>query len=359
MAASAAAVNLRITGFQHKGHRDCMEDFCTLLRRKNKYRGDCRFACFGVYDGHGGKEAAEFTRDKLISAITNSPKFSSDDDNQVLSAIREGFTKVHWVMYEEMWQHWKPKVNGRPSTSGTTATICFVMRGKLYIAHVGDSKLVLGRKNPLVPAEWKPIQLTKDHRPDDKEELARIQSAGGKVVMCASGTPRVLQRKTMIDEKTGQTWYRDVPCLNMSRSLGCFWSYNAENGRFIVSPEPDVSVYKLNLTSDQCIILASDGLWDYVSADWAVQTVNSIEKEIAQPNRTWINPSKKLVELAMEQGMILYEKNDNITVITVILSQVSAHGANTTGECVHSARLQDQEPTTLPTDKETVWRIQI
>ena len=41
------------------------------------------------------------------------------------------------------------------------------------IANVGDSGLVLGIKNTLVPAEWKAKQLTKDHRPDNKEELAR------------------------------------------------------------------------------------------------------------------------------------------------------------------------------------------
>ena len=362
MAASAAAVNLRITGSQHQGTKDCMEDFCSAKRRKNIDGGDDLFACFGIYDGHGGREVAEYTKDNLISTITKSPKFSSDDDNQVLSAIREGFTTVHQVMYEELWQHWKLKADGRPSTAGSTATICFIMRGKLYIAHVGDSKLVLARKNPLVPAEWKAIQLTEDHRPDNEVELARIQSAGGKVAKSASGTPRVVRRKTTLDEKTGQPRYKDKPCLNISRALGNFWSYNAENAKFVISPDPDVAVYNLDLTTDQCIILASDGLWDYVSADMAVQTVNSIEKGNAQPNSTWISPSKKLCQLALEQGTLLNIKNDNITVITVILSQVSPHSVNpktNSADYVQSRRSQEQQLTPLEVEKETTWRIKI
>lgn len=38
-----------------------------------------------------------------------------------------------------------PKTNsGYPSTAGTTATIAFVRRNKLFIGHVGDSGIVLG-----------------------------------------------------------------------------------------------------------------------------------------------------------------------------------------------------------------------
>ena len=362
MAESAAAVILRVTGFRHKGDKDCMEDFSRISHRRNANGGDEHYACIGVYDGHWGKEAAEYTKANLIPTITKSPKFWSYDDTKVVSAIREGFTKVHRVMYEDMWQHWKTNEDGSPSVSGTTATICFIMRGKLYIANVGDSKLVLARKNPLVPAEWKAIQLTEDHRQDNEVDLAGMQSAGGKVANSASGTPRVVWSKTTPDEKTGQTSCKETPRLTMSKSLGNFWLYNEESSKFRPDPDPEVSVYNLNLTTDQCIILASDGLWDYVSADLAVQTVNSVEKGSAQPNSTWINPSKKLCQLALEQGTLLKRKNDNISVITVILSQVSAHSVNpgtNSGDCGQSRRLQEEQPTPADAGQETLWRIEM
>lgn len=39
---------------------------------------------------------------------------------------------------------WPRTATGLPSTSGTTATIAFIRRGKIYIGHVGDSCIVLG-----------------------------------------------------------------------------------------------------------------------------------------------------------------------------------------------------------------------
>ena len=38
-------------------------------------------------------------------------------------------------------------MSGYPSTAGTTASVCFIRNGKLYIAHVGDSTIVMGMKN--------------------------------------------------------------------------------------------------------------------------------------------------------------------------------------------------------------------
>ena len=35
-------------------------------------------------------------------------------------------------------------MSGLPSTSGTTASIAFIRRGKLFTGHVGDSGIVLG-----------------------------------------------------------------------------------------------------------------------------------------------------------------------------------------------------------------------
>lgn len=41
---------------------------------------------------------------------------------------------------------WPKTVSGLPSTSGTTASVVFIRRGKVYCAHVGDSGVVLGVK---------------------------------------------------------------------------------------------------------------------------------------------------------------------------------------------------------------------
>ena len=46
---------------------------------------------------------------------------------------------------------WPKTLTGYPSTAGTTASVVFIRNGKMYVAHVGDSTVVMGMKNQ--PAE--------------------------------------------------------------------------------------------------------------------------------------------------------------------------------------------------------------
>ena len=352
-AASAEAVGLRITGFQHRGQRQCMEDYFSMNLQENTDGRDHVYACFGVFAGHGGKEAAEYAKDNLINAITESPKFWSGDDSQVLTAIREGYTSVQQVMYKYMWKRWKRGAQGQPSIAGTTATICFVMRGKLFIANVGDSGLVLASSTPQRPYQWKAKRLTKDHRPDDPKEYARVRSAGARTIKTVD-MPNGVTIKTRLINFAGNTCYQDFAMLNMTRSLGDFWSYNVRSGKFIVSPDPDVYVHKLDMTHDKCIILASDGLWDKVSAHAAVKTVRSIHFENARRNGTWYNPSKNLCAEALEQGMLLDQRNRNITVITVLLKRILT--PRVVGEI---PKLQDKQRKVEDVVEETLCRVTI
>ena len=62
---------------------------------------------------------------------------------------------------------WPKTASGLPSTSGSTATVLFIKKSKVYIGHVGDSSLVIGyTKNPTDPVEnisWLAKKLTKVH----------------------------------------------------------------------------------------------------------------------------------------------------------------------------------------------------
>lgn len=51
---------------------------------------------------------------------------------------------VFYLLYSDKW----PKTSsGLPSTAGTTASVAFIRRGKIYIGHVGDSGIILGKLN--------------------------------------------------------------------------------------------------------------------------------------------------------------------------------------------------------------------
>ena len=76
--------------------------------------------------------------------ITKNSKFWSDDDDTVLKAIKEGFMETQKAMWKDL-PNWRKTASGLPSTAGTTASICFIKRGKLFIGHVGDSGIILGK----------------------------------------------------------------------------------------------------------------------------------------------------------------------------------------------------------------------
>lgn len=56
---------------------------------------------FVLFSGHGGSEAATFAKEHLINLIVNQKAFWSDDDEEVLRAIREGYLATHYAMWRE------------------------------------------------------------------------------------------------------------------------------------------------------------------------------------------------------------------------------------------------------------------
>lgn len=60
---------------------------------------------------------------------------------------------------------------------GTTATVGFLRNGKLFVGHVGDSRMVLGETCSSGYSKynnWIGKNITKDHKPNDPEEENRI-----------------------------------------------------------------------------------------------------------------------------------------------------------------------------------------
>lgn len=66
------------------------------------YRSRRSVAFFAVFDGHGGREAAQFARDYLWEFIKKQRGFWSDCDREVCSAIRKGFVACHHAMWKKL-----------------------------------------------------------------------------------------------------------------------------------------------------------------------------------------------------------------------------------------------------------------
>ena len=66
-----------------------MEDCLQVKYVKSSDGKKLEYAFFGVFDGHGGVHAAKFAKEHLLNEITNQNNFWSDDENQVLKAIKD------------------------------------------------------------------------------------------------------------------------------------------------------------------------------------------------------------------------------------------------------------------------------
>ncbi|GJN14153.1 hypothetical protein PR202_gb00938 [Eleusine coracana subsp. coracana] len=127
----------------------------------------------------------------------------------------------------------------------------------IVVANVGDSRAVLATKadddDGAVVAE----QLTVDFKPNLPQEGQRIRECNGRV-HCLSDEPGV-HRVWLPD--------RESPGLAMSRAFGdyCVKDYG-------VISAPEVTQRRIS-SRDQFIILATDGVWDVISNEEAVQIV--------------------------------------------------------------------------------------
>lgn len=334
--APSIGVNLRVTGHCNQGGRKYMEDAFAVAYQQTDDERDLEYAYFGIFDGHGGREAALFAKEHLMNFIVSHKNFWSDQDENVLKAIKDGFVATHMAMWKQVG-NWPQTVSGLPSTSGTTASVVFIRKGKMYVGHVGDSAIVLGYREPELSStfvdckHYSSQSLTRDHKPETPAERRRIENVGGSVIS-KCGVQRVVWNRPRIGHKgpiRRSTHIDQIPFLAVARSLGDLWSYDYYYGQFIVSPEPDVSVVTIDPKRDRCIILATDGVWNMLSSREAVRIVEAAEQENERHFlndetrqigcKPWVNPSRLLVDRALSLWGLRNKRADNTSVVTVML----------------------------------------
>lgn len=106
---ASIGVNLRVTGHCRQGGRKYMEDFFSVAYQQTEDEKDLEYAFFGIYDGHGGAEAAAFAKEHLMETIIKHKNFWSEYDEDVLRAIKDGYIATHYAMWKEQGTHLETK----------------------------------------------------------------------------------------------------------------------------------------------------------------------------------------------------------------------------------------------------------
>lgn len=131
--------------------------------------------------------------------------------------------------------------------SGCTAVVAVLHGDELIVANAGDSRCVLCRDGDA-------LELSLDHKPEDKPEMERIVKAGGKV--------------TSDGRVNGG--------LNLSRALGDHaYKQNTTLGaeEQMISAMPDIKRVTIDRKRDEFMVLACDGIWNFMSSSEVVKFV--------------------------------------------------------------------------------------
>jgi len=202
-----------------------------------------------VLDGHGehGDGVSQTFRDQLIHEMFNHPEWTGDYKKATADAI----AKVERNLLRNY------RIDSE--FSGTTLSMAIIRGNHLTGVNIGDSRVIMGKEEG---GALNFQDITFDHKPDTPQEKERILACGGRVFAVEyddgiDGPPRV--------------WlgHMDIPGLAMSRSLGDVVAHSAG-----VISEPEFTDYELNPETDRFLVVATDGLWEFVENQETVELVD-------------------------------------------------------------------------------------
>nr|CAD1834872.1 unnamed protein product [Ananas comosus var. bracteatus] len=254
------------------GRRETMEDTHFMLPQMCDKKD---VHAFGIFDGHRGAAAAEFSVRALPAFLQN-----SDHTCSPVEALTEAFVKTDMAFRDELLLHRKSKkIIQKDWHPGCTAVTALIVRNKLFVANAGDCRTILSRAG-------KPFAMSKDHVASCPDERARVVNDG-------------IEVKWQVD-----TWRVGPAALQVTRSIG------DDDLKPAVTARPEITETSLS-ADDEFLVMASDGLWDVLSNE---DVLSIIKDTVKEPGMC----SKRLATEAAERG-----SKDNITVIVVFLRPVS------------------------------------
>ncbi|XP_004508403.1 probable protein phosphatase 2C 27 [Cicer arietinum] len=266
--------NLRSGEWSDIGGRSYMEDthICIGdLAKKFGYNvvNEEAISFYGVFDGHGGKSAAQFVRDHLPRVIVEDADFPLELEKVVTRSFLETDSEFAKTCSIES-----------SLSSGTTALTAIIFGRSLLVANAGDCRAILSRAGGA-------IEMSKDHRPLCIKERKRIESLGG-----------------FVDDGylNGQ--------LGVTRALG---DWHLEGMKEIsgrsgpLSAEPELKLMTLT-KEDEFLIIGSDGIWDVFRSQNAID----FARRRLQEHNDVKQCCKEIIGEAIKRGA-----TDNLTVVMI------------------------------------------
>lgn len=254
---------------------------------KENFLKNNEYFFIGVCDGHGeyGHIVSNFVINKL-------PTYVKDLSNE---SITSAFKKANNDIYSNS------KLDS--SMSGTTVVSIILTPNNILCINLGDSRAALFKYDNGI---YYCKNLSRDHKPSEHDEARRIDLMGGRIKKCYD---QDLKRFVGPD----RVWVKnkEEPGLAMTRSLGDKIAHNIG-----VTDEPEFKSFTYDGT-EKFIILASDGLWEYVSGDQCISIVKPFYEEGLDAQEAALSLTKEAFRRWKRKEVAI----DDITVVVIFFYQ--------------------------------------
>lgn len=219
----------------------------------------------GVYDGHGGPDASRFICDNLFRHLIRLAQQKGTISEEVLrsaySATEDGFLSL-----VRRSCGIKPLI----AAIGSCCLAGIIWKGTLYVANVGDSRAVIGCEGRSSKIVAEP--LTRDHNASMEEvrkELWSLHPDDSHILVMKHGVWRI-KGIIQVSRSIGDA-YLKRPEFSLDPSFPRF-QLPEPLRRPVLTSEPSICSRVLR-PNDKFLIFASDGLWEHITNQQAVDMV--------------------------------------------------------------------------------------
>lgn len=250
---------------------------------KEDFLKDSNNLFLGVCDGHGHK--GELISNYVVNKL---PEYIKDINHD--SIINE-FKKINQEIYSNS--------NMESDMAGTTVVSVILTPEKMMCVNLGDSRAAIFKyENGLYYCK----NLSRDHKPNEPDENKRILFNNGRIKKCFDEDIKKFVGPDRVWLKN-----KEEPGLAMSRSLGDKIAHTIG-----VSDEPEIKSYDYDGT-EKFIIIASDGIWEYVHGDECIKVIKSYYED----NKDVEEAAFAMVKEAFRKWKRKEVAIDDITVILI------------------------------------------
>jgi pyruvate dehydrogenase phosphatase len=305
----------RYDGAQLASNSPC-EDRAIHGKFASPINGDHQWMSWGILDGHAGSQTAVLLQDQLVpfvqhslSEVVSSSNSTPVSQEAIQQAIADGFVNLDNAIVQnaQVLVQGSEQVQDKvkrllPAFAGTCALLSVYdpATATLHVACTGDSRAVLGHMAS--NGKWEAVPLSTDQTGSNEEEAARLSKEHpGEDSIVKGG--RVLG--IMVSRAFGDTrwkWPIEFQKDMQERFFGptpLTAKYDIRTPPYLTA-QPVVTSTKIEPSRPSFLILASDGLWDNLDNQQAVDLVGKwLEARAGKvfDNNNKLQPTYKALDL--------------------------------------------------------------